>query len=66
MTLKQVYEACLGMKLDEERKFDLKEPPRRGELGDLTILLGFARSGVAFALRRSGTHLWVHCYQPKT
>ncbi len=66
MTLEELYHACLSMKVDEEREFDLKEPPRRGELGDLTILLGSARSEVAFAMRRSRTHLWVQCYQPKT
>jgi Tfp pilus assembly protein PilO len=65
MSLDELYQACMQMKEDEEKSFEMDEAPSRNELDRLEGRVARARSdeGLAVSLLSNSTAVNVHCYQ---
>ncbi len=58
MSMEEVYQECLGMKVDKTREFELSEKPVKYAVGAISMRLLEARNdGTGISFRLNGLHL---------
>lgn len=63
MDIDQLYQECLGMKVDEKRQFELDQVPDEGALVAITMALALQGAGVSFL--QLGTAIYAQRFEPR-